>query len=136
MAVRLEVLAPLVGRPSVVRQLRAQLIRNQQRHAEGYFHTITDTFSIPSREERLASKAARAAYWAFTLHQYYATQADLEQFEWYPMAPCNACGVNTGNWCDDCEIAGTRYYTYDSECRHGSPLCSACESEKQCKTCE
>ena len=59
MAVRLEVLAPLVGRPAVVRALQAQLIRDVQRHEEGYFQSNINTFALPTRQERLVSVRLR-----------------------------------------------------------------------------
>jgi hypothetical protein len=141
MSVRLEVVAPPVGRRDVVQQLLVQRSRDEKRHSEGYFKGIYDygrSFALPTREERLVSRAARAAYWAFTIEHYYATQHDLagtSALQWYLSAPCNACGCNTGNWCDNCENNNVHHYAYDSGCRVGSALCTACEDEDQCKVC-
>lgn len=142
MSFRLEVVAPPAGDPTVQQQLLVQRSRDEERHTEGYFRGIYfsgRSFALPTREERLVSRAARAAYWAFTIEHYYATQHDLAgtpTLQWYLSAPCNACGTNTGNWCDDCESSGVRHYAYDSASRVGSALCTACEDEYRCTVCD
>ena len=63
----------------------------------------------PSLEERPSCHAARVAYFATIALEYdrFIEQGTPNQFTWWQLvAMCNACGANTGNWCDHCEALG------------------------------
>ena len=51
----------------------------------------------------------------------------FEERDWHVIAMCNACGQNTGNYCDVCEQEGRTYVTALDEAMVGSPLCIATE---------
>ena len=71
------------------------------------------SYAIPDLEERRAEPAARIAYFATIMAEHARTFAGVpvEEHGWRPVAMCNACGMNTGNWCDTCEEQGRRYIT-------------------------
>ena len=72
-----------------------------------------DTYALPTREEGLHSKAARAARYCWVI-----THPDsMEAMSGFVRRGCALCGLPTGNWCDACESRGT------------FPICSECESD-------
>ena len=95
------------------------------------------SYAIPDLEERRAEPAARIAYFATTMAEHARTFAGVpvEEHGWRPIAMCNACGMNTGNWCDTCEEQGRRYISVWGQRLVGSPLCSHCEGDVPCNVC-
>ena len=89
---------------------------------------MVDTYALPDTDERRASRAARAAFWAFMVRWH------LEN-DMVPVAACRACGRNTGNWCDGCEAAGLTFVSYTGQTLLGKPLCNECEGDDVCPIC-
>ena len=100
---------------------------------------MSDTYALPTWEERLAEPSARRAYWAYILDAH-ARQFQGVAFEdrtWHVIAPCVCCSANTGSWCDTCETDGRHFFTAWGQMMVGKPLCSRCEAadEVTCAVC-
>jgi len=79
------------------------------------YPTHAATYAIPSRQEALHSKAARAARYCWVITHPDSSEA---MTDWAFIRPgCALCGIPTGNWCDTCETLGA------------FPICSDCERD-------
>ena len=87
-----------------------------------------DTYAFPGREACLRERSARAARWAHDVKKIVAGGG-------MPISGCQACGMNTGNWCDGCEVAGRTFRAYGGQLLAGRPLCTKCEEEERCRAC-
>ena len=100
--------------------------------------TMGDTYRMPNLAERRAEPAARIAHFASITQEHNRQFAGVpfEERDWHLIAMCNACGQNTGNWCDRCESAGRVYVTRWHQTMVGSPLCTRCEGDHgTCNVC-
>lgn len=97
-----------------------------------------DTYAMPTLAERRAEPAARIAHFARIAQEHDRQFAGVpfEERDWHLIAMCNACGQNTGSWCDHCESAGRRFTTVWGQEMAGSPLCTRCEGDRvTCNVC-
>ena len=95
--------------------------------------TAMDTYALPGYWERRTCLAARRAFFAYQcaeIRQRAATAGGVEYIFDRELAMCNACGQNTGNWCNGCEAVGRRYVCANGMVCVGSPLCSRCEDDE------
>ena len=100
--------------------------------------TMGDTYRMPTLAERRSEPAARIAHFASTVqeHGHQFAGVPFGERDWHLIAMCNACGQNTGNWCDRCETAGNVYVTQWHQTMVGSPLCTRCEGDHvTCNVC-
>ena len=100
--------------------------------------SMGDTYTMPTLAERRAEPAARIAHFASITQEHDRQFAGVpfEERDWHLIAMCNACGQNTGNWCDRCESAGRVYVTRWHQTMVGSPLCTRCEGDHgTCNVC-
>ena len=90
-----------------------------------------DTYAMPTLAQRREEPSARIAHFASIVCEHNAQFAGVpfEERDWHLIAMCNACGQNTGNWCDRCENAGLVFVTQFGQTFVGSPLCTRCEGE-------
>ena len=91
----------------------------------------------PTLDQRRAERSARVAFFASIVKEYERLFAGMpfEERDWHVHAMCNACGLNTANWCDSCEGAGRTFVNYHGMVCAGSPLCSQCEDHVPCQIC-
>ena len=99
---------------------------------------MSDTYTMPTLDQRRAEPAARIAHFARIAQEHYRQfpGVSFEERDRHLIAMCNACGQNTGNWCDHCESAGRVYVTQWHQTMVGSPLCKRCEGDHvTCNVC-
>ena len=91
------------------------------------------TFAVPTREQASESAAAACAYYASVVVPW------LEGHPEHPMMwACQTCGINTGNWCNQCQLDGTSPVTWGGLEGRGAatPMCDTCQSEnRRCHYC-
>ena len=86
------------------------------------------TYALPNLYMRRTQPAARIAYFAHILH---------ENLQYPLVAGCVSCGLNTCNWCSDCEDEGRHFTAVSGQVLRGSPLCTTCDNDDnvECTVC-
>lgn len=80
---------------------------------------VEDTYTLPEWEGRRKEHSARVAFWSYVVCQ--AQTRD----DFFLVAPCMDCGINTGNWCESCAELGFSSSLRPASAWLGSPSVSA-----------